>query len=357
MKQARLLAFHNWLNDHSRDVLDECDYILLVKTQLNYPGGPDVAVDGHPHRWLVAEGMLAQAAHQIPALQERFTKSIEVLEYRGSFPKVQFLGKDAEDALHDCILDDIWAGHAAFLGPMNSSSVWCKEILVDALTGQRFDGNLFSQAVSAFKDQWVSSKMLLVVRGLPVNRILILCLNRRWNVQYGLHQNRHLIAVPFEAKGIPSEQSEYGHQDFAILSTCLAFYYTGLTLAQFRQGLQHVLRSDDPAVQYECWVSSCDDLLDSLRHQGFINADDEAQLGELWKRLCLSRSVIDHYMNYFIFPVHAGQFEIKLQASAWDIPTLPKDGQHNARTTGFSGTNDNRAMLPLTVRQYDLPSL
>ena len=155
----------------------------------------------------------------------------------------------------------------------------------------------------------------------------------------------------------PSEQSEFGHPDVAILLTCLAFYYTGLTSKQFCRGLQHVLQSDDPATQYEWWASGCDSLPEALHHWNVINIDDEGQVEELWQHLRVDRTVFDHYMNHFVFPAHAKQFDVKLQASAWDIPLFPKDDQAGAKTTGFSGTNDNRMMLPLTIRQDNLASL
>jgi hypothetical protein len=52
-----------------------------------------------------------------------------------------------------------------------------------------------------------------------VSRILVVCLGRRWNVQYGLSPNRHPIAVPFEAKGVPSSHAEFGHPGVAIVLT------------------------------------------------------------------------------------------------------------------------------------------
>lgn len=64
------------------------------------------------------------------------------------------------------------------------------------------------------------------------------------------------------------------------------------------------------------------------------------------------------------------EFCIKLQASGWDIPLFIGNkgssakntgrldcGTSRALTTGFSGTNDNRRMLPLTISQGDLPGL
>lgn len=354
-----MIEFQNWLDKNSRDVLDECDYTLSVKTQLNYPSGPEMVVDGHPFRWLVAEGLLSRVARHVSALQGLFPGSIEVLQRPGSFPRVHFLRKDARDALHSHILSDIAAGRVAFLRPTDSTLPNQRKAIVRALSEEKFDRNLFSQAVNAFANPQEARKIMLVVRGLLVNKILLLCLDKRWNVQYGLHPHRHPIAVPFEAKGTPSEQSEFGHPDVAILLTCLAFYYTGLTQPQFRQGLQHVLQSDNPAAGYDRLTSGCDGLPEPLRNWNIVNVEDNAQLEELWQHLRMGRAIIDHYMNHFVFPAHAKQFEIKLQASGWDIPLLIKDEQEQggARTTGFSGTNDNRRMLPLTIQQDDLPGL
>jgi hypothetical protein len=361
LKAARdMTTFQNWLNEHCRDILDECDFTLSVKTQLNYPGGTEMAVDGYPFRWQVTQGLLALAALYIPSLRDKFPCSIEVLQRSGSFPMVQFLKSDVEDGLHNCILDDICAGRTTFLRPASSrgsSLLSRRDIIKRVLSEPKFDKCLLTQAASAFENPQTASKILLVVRGLLVNRILLLCLGKRWNVQYGLHPDRHPIAVPFEAKATPSEQSEFGHPDVAILLTCLAFYYTGLTSQQFCQGLQHVLQSDDPATEYDSWTSGCVSLPEPLHHWNAINTDDEGQMKELWQYLRLDRTVVDHYMNHFVFPAYARQYDIKLQASAWDIPLFPNGEQAGATTTGFSGTNDNRMMLPLTIRQDDLASL
>lgn len=74
--------------------------------------------------------------------------------------------------------------------------------------------------------------MVYLLRGFLMHGILPLCLKKRWNVQYRLHPGRDPVAVPFHAKGIPSEQAEWGHPDVAILFTCLAFYYEGLNQKQ-----------------------------------------------------------------------------------------------------------------------------
>jgi hypothetical protein len=65
----------------------------------------------------------------------------------------------------------------------------------------------------------------------------------------------------------------------------------------------------------------------------------------------------DFYLNAVVFPKHAKQFGTKLEASGWDL--VPSNLYHEDRvkTTGFSGTNDSRHQLPLTIKQSDLPGL
>jgi hypothetical protein len=187
-------------------------------------------------------------------------------------------------------------------------------------------------------------------------------------VQYGLHPNRDPIAVPFHAKGVPSEQAEWGRPDVAILQTCLAFYFGGLNLAQLCQSLEHVLKSDDPSSDYDRWTHSSKTLPHSLREWNVINVDDTARLMEIWQHVRYEAVVIDYFLNHFVFPKHAKQFRMKLQASGWDIPLFspgnqsltgkPSIERHSLPlTTGFSGTNDNRTMLPSTIKQEDLSGL
>jgi hypothetical protein len=74
--------------------------------------------------------------------------------------------------------------------------------------------------------------------------------------------------------------------------------------------------------------------------------------------------MVNHFLNHFVFLAHAKQFSIKLQASGWDVPLFslnsdkaPKGSRCQGITTGFSGTNDSRNLLPLTIKQHDLPGL
>ncbi|KAI0406964.1 hypothetical protein F4802DRAFT_605810 [Xylaria palmicola] len=354
----RMIEFQKWLDTHCRDVLDECDFTLSVKTQLNYPSGPELPVDFHPYRWQIAQELLGLVASHLRELQRQYPKGIQVTSRQGNhFPAVQFLGTEAEDGLHSLLIDDISSGRMALLRPGHPKFQQMRSSIREVLCRPNISDELLVRVTHLFSNPSMAANALLLVRGLLLHRIIITCLGKRWNVQYGLHQDRDPIAVPYEAKGKPSEQAEFGHPDVAILSTCLSFYYSGLNQKQLMSGVQNILLSNDPAAQYEWWTSTCSELPVSLRNWNVINADDKEQMEQLWYLLRLNRTVIDHYLNHFVFPLHARQFEIKLQACAWDIPICSQGDAQSARTTGFSGTNDNRMMLPLTIRQRDLPEL
>ncbi|KAH6355539.1 hypothetical protein HBI34_227520 [Parastagonospora nodorum] len=362
MDTAReMIEFQTYLNSICRDVLDESDVSLAIKTQLIYPSGKQTTVDGHPHRWQVAQSLLSLVKDHLPELERKFPRNIEVLKRGQGYPMIYILQEDVEEDLHRRIVDEICTGSTSFLRFSDHDSDSCGAHLRRVLLDKTLDNELLERVAELFADEDIAFKTLLLVRGLLQNRILLLCLRKRWNVQYGLHPNRDPIAVPFEAKGIPSEQAEFGHPDAAIIFTCLAFYYTGLSAVQFRDALRHILASHDPASEYDRWTSSCDSLPEALHHWNVINSDDHSQVEELWRHLRTNRTVLDHYMNHFVFPAHAKQFDTKLQASGWDLPLFSRvkldKTPIRARTTGFSGTNDNKMMLPLTIQQSDLPNL
>ncbi|KAI1425632.1 hypothetical protein F5Y12DRAFT_795814 [Xylaria sp. FL1777] len=353
----QMIRFQTWLDTYCRDVLDECDFTLSVKTQLNYPSGSEMPIDFHPYRWQIAQELLGLIDSHVRELQGQHPWGIQVTSRRESFPAVQFLRADTENALHDLIIDDVCSGRLTLLRPAHPKYQQKRSAVREVLCGTKISDKLLNRVAGLFDNPNIAGNALLLVRGLLLHKIIILCLNKRWNVQYGLHPDRDPIAVPYEAKGKPSEQAEYGHPDVAILFTCLSFYYAGLTQTQLVQGVQHILQSNDPAAQYEWLTSTCTELPTFLRCWSIINTDDKAQMEQLWHFLRKNRIAINHYLNRFVFPVHARQFEVKLQACSWDIPICSDKNTTLTRTTGFSGTNDNRVVLPLTITQRDLPEL
>lgn len=353
-----------WMRKVCRDVLDESDFTLAVRTQLIYPSGQQTSVDGHPHRWETAQALLKLVETHLWNLHHDFPQSIEVISRSaGGFPLFFLLRNDVEDALVSRIVDDITRGKTSIL-PCQECSAADRQAIRRYLTDSFVPQSTVDRIQTMFTDTPVARQSLHHMRGLLVHRILLLTFKKRWSVQYGLHPARDPIAVPYHAKGVPSDQAEWGHPDVAILFTCLSFYYQGLSTTQLRYCLEAVVKSDDPSSEYDRWMHSGPNVPGSLREWNVINVDDESQLHELWQHLRYSIVVVNYYLNHFVFPNHAKQFKIKLQSSGWDIPlvalTPSQDGKpssHRPLTTGFSGTNDNRTLLPLTIKQQDLAGL
>jgi hypothetical protein len=360
----QMVAIQGWMDRVCRDILDECDFTLATKTQLVYPSGTLLNVDGHPDRWKVTEAILDLVAHHVHDLARIYPRSIDVIDRESAaFPVTHILRSDVEQALISKIIDDICADRTAILS-LREYTHEEQRAVREFISGENVRSNTTRILTNVFSDAPATRKKIFLLRGLFVHGILLLCLKKRWNVQYGLHPHRDPVAVPFHAKGVPSEQAEWGHPDVAIVFTCLAFYYQGLNREQIRQSLQMVLKSDDPATEYDQWTQTSVSLPEALRHWNIINMDDEGQVAEIWRHLRFSTVVINHFLNHLVFPAHAKQFSIKLQASGWDVPLFSLDSKVASKgskqpgiTTGFSGTNDNRVLLPLTIEQQDLPGL
>ncbi|ORX94071.1 hypothetical protein BCR34DRAFT_608383 [Clohesyomyces aquaticus] len=344
-----------WLEKYARDVLDECDVSLAIRTQLIYPSGTQMSVDGHPLRWQTVQAVLRLIRSHLPHLVENFPRSIEVVERDGGgYPLVYFLRKDVEDYLVSSILEAICKGQTTVITCAeypDSHRADIKHFISSPTVG----ADVVRRINLIFHGKLHLMKVMYLLRGLFVHRIMLSAMKKRWNVQYGLHPTRCPIAVPFLAKGVPSPTAEWGHPDVAIILTCLSFYYQGLDLVQFKQAFQQLLKSDEPSIEFEKWASV--NLPHALRYYNAINVEDSSQLRELHSHIRYNPYLLDFFMNSFVFPKHAKQFETKLQASGWDLVLFNPTGDSNCRTTGFSGTNDTRHQLPMTIKQHDLPNL
>jgi hypothetical protein len=355
-----LIEAWRWMRKVCRDVLDESDHILAVRTQLIYPSGGQAALDGHPHRWLVAEQLLTQVQSHLGGLKRSFPHSLEVVWRRGAFPFVFFLRADVEEELLRRLTADLFNGRTDIL-PISAFSLEDHVAVRDFISSQKVSAHTLQRIRQLCPDKPHVRQTVYLLRGLLVNRLLLMVLKKRWNVQYGLHAAREPIAVPFTAKGVPSDSSEWGHPDVSVLLTCLSFYYQGLSREHLKQCLQHLLKTDDPASAYDGWTAS-PSFPESLRDWASINIDDEGQLYDIWVSVRYRAVVIDYFLNNFVFPQHAKSFKVKIMSNGWDIPLLAAGSDAGSEgtkplTTGFSGTNDTKVMLPLTIAQQDLAGL
>ena len=204
-----MVQVDTWMKRICRDVLDESDVTLAVRTQLIYPSGSQTTVDGHPYRWKIAETLLGLIAGHLWSLQERFPRGIEVFSRTGGgFPVIYILRREIEECLITCLLNDICSGRISTL-PTRDCSRSDRLVIRQFLSQPKVRNGIVERIEKMYPDRPAAKKVLYLLRGLLVHRILLLCLKKRWNVQYGLHPNRDPIAVPFHAKGVPSEQAEW----------------------------------------------------------------------------------------------------------------------------------------------------
>ena len=131
--------------------------------------------------------------------------------------------------------------------------------------------------------------------------------------------------------------------------TCLSYYYGGLTKDQVLSCFDLLAKLDNPEMEYDHWVELGQGLPEELRQLNGVNTEDKSQVDEfLVPSFSRNKGVVDFYLSQVVFPRAAREFPSKLPISAWDLVEDKKNF-----TTGFSGTNDNRYLLPTSIAQED----
>lgn len=193
---AMMIKAQSWLDRHARDVLDECDVSLAIRTQLIYPSGSQQTVDGHPLRWQTVQALLDLVASYLSDMTTKYPKSIEIVG-RPGFPIIYFLRKDVEDYMIDQIVQKISKGQTAIL-PVVDFAVSSQEDILAFITVPLVDAEVTGHITEMFQENKHLVDVVYHLRGLFVHRILLSTLKKRWNVQYGLHPTRDPIAVPYQ---------------------------------------------------------------------------------------------------------------------------------------------------------------
>ncbi|KAL9011241.1 MAG: hypothetical protein Q9173_003899 [Seirophora scorigena] len=352
---TKLLETQTRLEEHCRDVLDESDEILDVKFQLIYTLGAQRSMDGQPDRWIMMESVFDLVARQANILQPLYPGKVEISKQASwSFPTIRLLSTEVREAVISRVIEDI--GDSRVYGVVMSNLA---EDVKKAAVAFIADDNVAEADCKLVQahchDDELYLKKLLFLRGLMAGGILLHVLHdKRWSVNYGLHPTRCLCAVPYRAKGVPAATAEFGHPDVTIALTCLSYYYSGLSDLQIRICLEILQKADDPTAEYDSWTH-VKFFPEPLRHWNAVNLEDQQQCENvLYPALRYSKKVADFFLTHVVFPKEGKEFDQKLSTSGWDIPARSTSGKV---TTGFSGTNDNRFLLPLTIEQRDPPEL
>ncbi|KAJ3472511.1 hypothetical protein NLG97_g10929 [Lecanicillium saksenae] len=317
--------------------------------------GAQRAVHYAPGRWIVIAEVLDTVRRCVPMVQARWPDAVEVHPgHDGCFPRTRILRQDAMAVLQTLVAASVCErGITGFPIAQQSkevrSAVRCYITQPQLTEEQRASVEVRSGFVTE-----ETKDTLLLLRGLLAQGILSFVLEKkRWRVDYGLDPSRPRptrLAVPFRAKDLPTDRSEFSHPDVVIALTSLCYYYTGLSDDDLMLSIRHLQQSDQADMEYQDWVKDAFNLPSSLQQLVSVNLDDRHKCTtELFRCFRHAKSAVDYFLAHMVFPKEMKEFPHKLSASGWDIAAT----RHNP-TTGFSGTNDSRIVLPLSVQQIDL---
>ncbi|RDB23570.1 hypothetical protein Hypma_009270 [Hypsizygus marmoreus] len=335
-----LLASQRWLTAKSRDILDESDEILSIKYQLVYTSGQQEPLEDHPDRWITIQEILRHIKEHARRLHPVYPRGLEVDQsLESSFPLIRILDVVAGNRLIVAVAEDMLNKERFRLLPPRVHRAALQFVTCQG------DGSQLSELEGT--NSWTT---LLLYRGLLGCGLLQFVLQeKRWRVDYGLDRTRTLLAVPYRAKDVPTLRADFGHPDVAIALTCLSYYYGGLNEKDLNTCLELLFQLDNPALEYEAWIANDKCIPSYLREIIGINMDDmDQRKNELYPMFRGNHAVIDFYLRTVVFPKEAKQFPKKLATSAWDLVETKTQ-----TTTGFSGTNDNRDLLPTSIEQHD----
>lgn len=237
MAQSFLNA-HNWINANVRNILDESDAILQANYQLIYTMGNQLPPDGGSQRWCVTQAVLKRIPCHMNDLYRKYGK--EMIEFDGKYmengngaPKVNLRTDIFTPCriLDETIFEDLKAAIVAdfFAGKLEISfteiTEAAKHNIRDIICKKAIDKGAFHTLEGIpLNDQ----NTIMILSGLLRFEVLKLVLTRRWRVNYGVDPSgERKMAIPFKAKDVAAEKTEFGHPDVAICYTQLSYYYSG----------------------------------------------------------------------------------------------------------------------------------
>ncbi|KAL0058901.1 hypothetical protein AAF712_014383 [Marasmius tenuissimus] len=347
---SRLVQTQQWLNTVTRDVLDESDEILHTRYQLIYTVGQQQILEHGSNRWSTIQQILSLVVKSAYNIRRSSPSGVDVVTSGNEFPHIRILQSDAGERLITQVVEMVMSGELStcYLERFTDST---RQVLQRFIIGEQLTVEE-KTALDQHCGDGTLWKTLLLLRGLLGQRILLYILQeRRWRVDYGLHLSRSLLAVPYRAKDVPSLRAEFGHPDVAILLTCLSYLYGGLSPTNIDTCFDILLKLDNPRLEYEEWVRNAGNIPEGLRDLSGVNLTDAEQRERvLFPHFRMNTATINFYLSRVVFPKAAKEFPEKLATTGWDIA-------HKKRnvTTGFSGTNDNRYLLPTSIIQLDTP--
>ena len=355
----KMIEIERWLKEKGRDILDESDEILSPKYQLIYTIGQQSQVCCGNLRWQVSQAVLDLAKNHFFYIQEKYGETIVSLEVQTNklaYPHFRLLKREAYDELCERICLDILKGKAKQIKFFELKKLEI-EIVSEYILKKEVSSECRTNLSQIITDNSENYQIITILRGIFAYEILLTVLYKRWRVNYGVNtKSKYLMqAVPFRAKDVPADRAQFAHPDIAILLTQLSYFYSGLDNSQLDDVFKKLYLETDPDSEYESWIKSIPEEIEvhkSIKTLKGINLSETHQkYNILFETLRMHIPVINYWLNTYVYPKEAKEFSGKLGNSAWDL--CPEE----TITTGFSGTNDSRLLLPLTTDYFGIAKL
>ncbi|KAI6562298.1 hypothetical protein MCOR09_007841 [Pyricularia oryzae] len=312
-----LLEGQQFFDENSCDIVDESDENFSVKFELVYTMETQRPIDYSPGRWRLVQDVMDVVRDVAPSVAQEVPASLEIHNQfgMGSFPRLRILKANGKQALVQEVASRICATGLSGL-PIARQNEKSRAALLTYLTKVK----LIPAEINA--------------------------------VKYPMRQPPTRLAVPYRAKNSPSPRSKFSHPKVVLFLTSLSYYYGGLSDEDLFVTFGQLLKSDQPDQEYNAWIADAPNLNSSFHHLEGVNIKDKPQCVQLLSpKLRYAKAVVDYFLGHVVFPKYIKEFPSKLSGSGWDI------GQVKTRPiSGFSGTNDARELLPLSVTHLDLPS-
>jgi len=357
---------------HFHDILDECDALLSHRFQLIYAIGSATLLPSGSIRWVAAQAVLRAVSRHDGRVcellsRDNVSRRLSLLAERGagSFDDIRLLpGDELERHTPDLLraqADDVIDHSPYQLRWLNEHRQGpARAAIVRFVTDPSMSLDQFRLETVGLRSDLggkLQEETLLALRSLLACSLVSHCLCRRHRVDYGVdarrgHKTR--VAVPFRGSDTPSERSEYAQPDTLIVYTLLAYYHSGISVAQVKEALAALL-SLGPAAQqaeYSLWLDSAAPTLSAeqrapLEHVNKLNPSNDAQLKLLHATYRHNCTAVDFFLNACVLPRETMQFERRLVANSFNLTAT----SHTANTIGFSGTKDCHLLLPSRVSQ------
>ena len=348
------------------DILDESDMLLWHKFQLIYAVGTKESLPGGSSRWFAVQALLRILKRQVsPGLQAILgDKRVAVVESGAgdqpqAFVKLRLLPGEHLEAimpvllreLATALLDDPPYEFAWITNRLAKHKGLREKMLLFVTDATSLDQRSFEGILAAGTKEMAD---LLALRGFLAFGLLAHCLQKRHRVGYGSRPGgKKRLAVPYLAADTPSPRSDFGHPDIALTFTTLSYYYDGLSDEQVLKAfarLQDLGREAQGAL-YGQWYALSLPLMEEKEATGLdmvskIDLTNEVQKAQLIKHYRLNVETINFWLAELVLPVEMEQYPQRLIANGWHLSDNPR-----RRPVGFSGTDDNRWLLPLQVHQ------